>query len=517
MGTVMAERLDVTFKLAEPKSTPNSRRLEDETMRILILGDFSGSALSGGQRQQGITGRQDVLQVDIDNFDQVISKIAPRLHIQLDHDSASAVDLTFRQMEDFHPDALFRKLELFQGLADIRKRLGNSGTFKEAAEQLRAPLAIKHEPLAEEEIKAKPENDVSTLERLLGDRPMSFEHSAKQQAKNAASSYIESIVAQYIVPDAPPFQDAYLKAVDDALGAKMSKLLHHPDFQALEASWRELEMLVNNLETGEALSLHLLDITKKQLLAELSEAGENLAGSGLFRQLMDASVSTFGGEPWSLLIGNYRFGGSAEDVTLLAACGVLASHAGGPFIAEADPGLLGCRLLADSPDPHDWEELPPETKKRWHALRQSPAAAWIGLALPRILLRLPYGRDTDPVEHFDFEEMPTSQEQHQAFLWGNPAFHCALLIGRSFSERGWSMQLGDNLQIDDLPAYILKQHGESVLQPCAEVCLSDSAMEKILDQGIMPFISHRSSSTVRLARFQSVAEPPRALAGPWDA
>ncbi|MDD5461279.1 MAG: type VI secretion system contractile sheath small subunit [Methylococcales bacterium] len=105
-------------------------------MRILILGDFSGSGLSGGKRQPAISKRQNVFQVDIDNFDQTMSKIAPRLHIQLDQDTASAIDLTFHRMEDFHPDALFRKLELFQGLADIRERLGNPATFTEAAEQL---------------------------------------------------------------------------------------------------------------------------------------------------------------------------------------------------------------------------------------------------------------------------------------------------------------------------------------------------------------------------------------------
>jgi len=90
-----------------------------------------------------------------------------------------------------------------------------------------------------------------------------------------------------------------------------------------------------------------------------------------------------------------------------------------------------------------------------------------------------------------------------------------ILIARSFREQGWSMQFGDYLEIDDLPAYIIKEHGESALQPCAEVCLSDKAMEKILNQGIMPFISHRSSNIARLARFLSMAEPLKALAGPW--
>ncbi|MGZ8952658.1 MAG: type VI secretion system contractile sheath domain-containing protein [Methylobacter sp.] len=214
------------------------------------------------------------------------------------------------------------------------------------------------------------------------------------------------------------------------------------------------------------------------------------------------------------MVGNYTFNASAEDVTLLAALGLLASHVGGPFLAAVDPNVLGCRSLVDTPDFHDWLGMEQEAAQRWQALRHSYSAPWLGLALPRLLMRLPYGSDTEAVKEFKFEEMTAAQE-HEDFLWDNPAFYCALLIARSFSEQGWSMQLGDYLEIDDLPAYIIEQYGQSVLQPCAEVWLNDKAMEKILNQGIMPFISHRSSNIVRLARFQSVAEPLKTLPGPW--
>lgn len=142
-------------------------------------------------------------------------------------------------------------------------------------------------------------------------------------------------------------------------------------------------------------------------------------------------------------------------------------------------------------------------------------ATWLGLALPRLLMRLPYGRETEELECFDFEEM-TPAQGHEAFLWGNPAFYCALLLARSFSASGWAMQPGDELQIEDLPAYTFQENGESRLQPCAEVCLSENTMVKILDQGLMPFISHRSLNIVRLARFQSLADSAQALAGPWS-
>lgn len=508
------ERFDFTFKLAEPKRTLDSRRTVHEAMHILILGDFSGSGLSENSVRQNSSGRHAIVPVDVDNFDQVMSQIAPRVHLQLEQDAASSVDMIFRRIDDFHPDTLFRKLELFQGLADIRKRLNNPATFAEAAEQLRNHLPIAAEAPVKERSTAKSENDASTLERLLGDRPASFEQSTEQRANNAAASYIESIVAQYIVPDAPPFKDVYLKAVDDALSSRMRSLLHHRDFQALEATWRALEMLVSNLETGDVLSLHLLDMTKEKLAAELTAASDNLTGSCLYRLLVEECVDTLGGEPWSLLIGNYGFGGSTEDVTLLAACGVLASHAGGPFIGAADLGLLSCRPLAESSDLHEWQDLPSEAKQSWQALRQSPAAPWIGLALPRILLRLPYGRETEPTEHFGFEEI-ASFAGHEAFLWGNPAFFCALLLGWSYTDRGEAMHPDDHLQIDDLPAYIVKQDDGSRLLPCAEVSLTDIAMEKILDLGIMPFLSHRSRNIVRLARFQSLAYPATGLCGFW--
>jgi type VI secretion system protein ImpC len=511
----MTERL--SFNWAEPKPFPDSGRLEEGAMRILILGGFSGRGLSENRSQAG--EKHSPVQVDVDNFDRVMSEIAPQLHIRPDQDDAPPVDLTFRRMEDFHPDALCRKLDVFRELCGIRARLNHPATFAEAAEQLRGHLRIDAELSGHlEERKTASEDNATLLERLLGDRPADSGQSAERRTEETATGFIESIVAPAIVPGVPPFQSMYLKAVDEALSAKMRQLLHHPDFQALEATWRALKMLVDNLETGEALSLHLLDMTKEELSAELSAAGENLAASSLLRRLMDArgGPGPFGGESWSLLIGNYWFGSSAEDAALLAACGALASYAGGPFIAAADEGLLGCRSLAESSDPHDWQDLPLEVKQRWHTLRQSPAAFWIGLALPRILLRLPYGPQTDPIEDFVFEEV-VSAAGHEAFLWGNPAFFCALLLGLSYTERGDAMQPGDHLQIDDLSAYVLKQEGGSRLLPCAEVGLSDKAMEKILALGIMPFLSHRTRNSVRLARFQSLAYPVAGLRGFWGA
>jgi predicted component of type VI protein secretion system len=170
--------------------------------------------------------------------------------------------------------------------------------------------------------------------------------------------------------------------------------------------------------------------------------------------------------------------------------------------------------LVDTPDPREWQAIDAEVARGFEALRRSAVASWIGLALPRILLRLPYGKTTDPVEQLDFEELHPAR-RHEAYLWGNPAIACALLIGQSFLARGWDMEPGDEQDLVDLPAHVFEQAGERHLQPCAEVLLSERAGEAILSRGLMPLLSYKNRNAVRLMRFQSIADPSRPLSGPW--
>lgn len=155
-----------------------------------------------------------------------------------------------------------------------------------------------------------------------------------------------------------------------------------------------------------------------------------------------------------------------------------------------------------------------EAGQNWLALRRCEIAPWLGLALPRVLLRLPYGKKTEPVEAFAFEEMPGGRDP-ETYLWGNPALVCARLIAAAFAENGWNFNPGDVLELDNCPAHVYEEAGERAMQPAAEVLLGERAMLDILARGPMPLLGHRQRNTVRLARFQSLADPPAALAGAW--
>ena len=176
--------------------------------------------------------------------------------------------------------------------------------------------------------------------------------------------------------------------------------------------------------------------------------------------------------------------------------------------------LVGCASLEDTPSSRDWKQS--ELQSSWSQVRSLPESGSIGLALPRVLLRLPYGSETSPLDSFDFEEF-CGPPAHGEYLWGNPAFFVALTVGQSFEEAGWEMRLGSRSQIENLPLHTYRTEGDLKVKPCAEVLLTEESVEGIIDRGLIPLISYKGRDSVRVGRFQSIAEPQRRLRGRWEA
>jgi type VI secretion system protein ImpC len=211
-------------------------------------------------------------------------------------------------------------------------------------------------------------------------------------------------------------------------------------------------------------------------------------------------------------VGLWTFSPTVEDAAMLGRLGRLARAAGAAFLAAASPRLAARDGFAEGSASGTGDEA---EEALWQALRSMPGAEWIGLALPRILLRLPYGAATEPTEEFAFEEDEAAEHGHEALLWGNPAVACAILLAQSFAQDGWEMTPGSVKDLDDLPLYVREADGAKTLTPCAETLLTDAQTESILDRGLMPLVSRRESDSVRVARFQSIRDPLTPLSGPW--
>lgn len=506
--------LDVTG--GREKFSENAR--SETPFRIALLGDFSGRANRKlMETGEALANRRPVL-IDRDNFDSIFAKLAPRLEIPV---GGHSISLKFADFEDFHPDSLFRSVEIFQKLRDTRDKLSDRDTFAQTADALGLRGTVPTAP----PVPAAPRRDASqdVQKALSGDLLGEMVEATEKQADqphasgraDALTSLVRSIIAPHVVPKADPRQAEAVALMDLATSAQMSALLHFPAFQALEAAWRAVFFLVRNVETSSSLKLLLIDISKEELFRDLGSSPD-LRNTGLYRLLVEKTVGTPGAETWAVLAGNYTFEPTREDAALVARLAKVAAGANAPFITSASPALLGCKSVEDLPDTHRWKNEPPaEAATAWKMVRGLAEARYLGLCLPRFMIRLPYGKDTETTEQFDFEEVGEGAA-HDDYLWANPAFAAALLMAQSFSEEGWELRPGALFEISGLPIHIYTEHGESRSKPCAEVLMTHAAAEEMVGRGLMPLVSLKDQPIIRFVRFQSFADPASTLAGRWS-
>jgi len=512
---------ELDFKIvASMKETRGVPELETP-FRILILGDFSGRKNRKNSESGTALASRHAIEVDRDNLGEVMAGMKPEIQLQFAGSENDAVTIRFTELDDFHPDRLYEQHEIFEALREICHKLDDPRTFEDAAKEIRSwtesEEAAIQKPLEEPPEPSSESGGIETvglLDQILEGTEDQTSESKPSLDSSEWTRFLRKIVQPHLVPDVDPRQMELETAINAATSALMRLILNDPNFQSLEAAWRSLDFLVSRLETDALLKLYILDISKVELAADLN-AVKDLRTTGIYKLLVEQTVGTAGGEPWSVIAGNYTFGQTREDAELLGRMAKIAAAAGTSFIAAADPNLLGCDSLAKTPDPDDWLSTGDEYgKAAWQALQKIPEAAYLGLALPRFLLRLPYGVDTEPLEQFDFEEM-TDEIIHEDYLWGNPCFVCAYLLGQAFSAYGWDMRPGAVQEVSGLPLHIYKDSGETRIKPCAEIVLSERSAGIILDKGFMLLLSFRDQDLIRLVRFQSLALPPKALGGRW--
>ncbi|MEO6787407.1 MAG: type VI secretion system contractile sheath large subunit [Chthoniobacteraceae bacterium] len=286
--------------------------------------------------------------------------------------------------------------------------------------------------------------------------------------------------------------------LDAELRARLRRILHHPDFQALESTWRGLDFLVR--EAGDNVQLHVTDIARTELDRELASL-DNPTATTIGRHLEQLAPA--------VILGSFSFG--AKDTDALMRIARLAAACGTAFIGGAKPELVGCTSFASQPNPIDWAGTVGADLNAFAEFRRAPESNRVGLALPRFLIRQPYGKESDPIETFAFEELPPT-DSHECYLWANPSFLCGHLLLNSFASDGWNMNLdGTGGEITGLPVHSFRSGTEQETKPCAEAWLSEKAAHAILSRGLMPVLSVRGTDSVLLVSLRSISEPARPL------
>jgi len=148
----------------------------------------------------------------------------------------------------------------------------------------------------------------SLLERIMVEGKLARDQSQREYARDLVGEFVNAVLAGATVSnDVVNLINDKIAEIDDLLSTQVNEILHHEEFQKLEGSWRGLHYLVFNTETGTQLKLRLLNITKAELLKDLEKAVE-FDQSALFKKVYEEEYGTFGGFPYSCLIGDFEFG-----------------------------------------------------------------------------------------------------------------------------------------------------------------------------------------------------------------
>lgn len=470
--------------------------------RIAILGDFSGAGNAGRVDTADTLAARKPQVVDVDNLEDMLKRMKIKLQLPLAADGGT-VEVPLKEMDDFHPDQLYDNVEIFSELSGLRDRLKNKGTFAAAAKELQA---WKGELGDDAATYVKPRTSGSAIPNAkLSDFARLVGGGLTERDEASADELIKQIVAPFVTAAKDPKQDELIAVADQALSEAMNRVLHHPDFQTLESLWRSVELLVRRLDGNGSLQVVLFDINAQELAADLS-AADSLNETGLYKLLVEQPAEDVQQGAFAVIVGAYNFEQTPPHAELLGRMAKIATAAKAPFLA----GISNDVVKKLKPD-----EIHPLIKESWETLRALPEAAYLGLAAPRFMLRWPYGKKTEPIDSFAFEEF-SKREGVSGMLWANGAFLPAILLGMMFEKQGLKgMKLGSTMSIGEIPYYYYTDaDGDQVALPCTDRLLNEAACQHVSNQGFMPIVSIKGRDEVRLASFNSVAGKP--LLGPWS-
>ncbi|HXE36742.1 MAG TPA: type VI secretion system contractile sheath large subunit [Verrucomicrobiae bacterium] len=356
--------------------------------------------------------------------------------------------------------------------------------------------------------------EASLLDQIVEQGRFGKEQVARERGRDMVKEFVAQVLEgeMKLSRDADATINARVAQIDHLISLQLNEILHHPAFQKLEGSWRGIKYMMDQSETSAMLKIRVLNVSKKELLRDLQRAPE-FDQSVMFKKVYEDEFGIFGGEPFGALIGDYEFSKHPEDIELLEKVSQVAAGAHAPFLTAAAPELLNLDSFSQLGDPRDIGKIFDSTEfAKWKSFRASEDSRYVGLTMPRVLMRLPYGKDTKPVDDFNYEEGVDGTD-HSKYLWGNAAYALGARLTTAFAQYGWCASIrgveGGGL-VEGLPTHTFRtDEGDVALKCPTEVAITDRREKELADQGLIPLVHCKGTDYAAFFSVQSANKPKK--------
>jgi type VI secretion system protein ImpC len=356
------------------------------------------------------------------------------------------------------------------------------------------------------------QQEIGLLDQIVEQGRLGKDPAARERGKSLVKEFVSQVLQgeMTVSRDTESMINARIAQIDHLLSIQLNEILHHPEFQKLEGSWRGLKFMLDQSETSDMLKIKVLNCSKKELLRDLQRAPE-FDQSALFKKVYEEEFGIFGGAPFGALLGNYEFGKGPEDLELLEKISNTASAAHAPFLTAASPELFNMESFSNLDAPRDIGKIFDTTEyAKWKSFRQSEDSRYVALTLPHILMRLPYGKDNVQVDGFNYEEAVDGTD-HSKYLWGNAAWALGSKLTQSFAQFSWCASIrgveGGGL-VEGLPAHTFRtDEGDVALKCPTEIAISDRREKELADQGFAPLVHCKGTDYAAFFSVQSAQKP----------
>ncbi|MGN1356057.1 MAG: type VI secretion system contractile sheath large subunit [Succinivibrionaceae bacterium] len=367
-----------------------------------------------------------------------------------------------------------------------------------------------------EELQAQAAAEAASQTNFLDDIVESTRLKPTDEAYSVTKTGLQTFLAELVKPKyqgakiSGDLVDMMIAELDSQLSDQVNEIIHNKDFKELESTWRGLKFLVDRTDFRENVKIEAINLKKQDLIDDFDDAPE-ITKSGLYRTVYTAEYGQFGGQPYGAMIADYDFGAGPQDMKLLKNVAAVAAMSHAPFISAAGASFFGIESwdeLAKLKDLHSVFEGAQYAK--WKSFRESEDARYVALTLPRFLLRLPYGQNTQPCKLFNYKE--STDRGDSDFCWGNTAFAFASRLTDSFAKYRWCANIigpQSGGAVEDLPLYQYEENGEVKNKIPTQVLISERREFELADEGFIALTMRKGSDNATFFSANSTQAPKR--------